>query len=68
MKPTWQRLIFAAPFLLALNFAVCVYTVLSEKERKFYFYFKSPFLCSIYNLLCPTPFFYSRSLNVRKHV
>lgn len=65
MKPTWQRLILTAPFLLALNFAICIYTVLSEKES-FISILSLPSF-AIYILLCP-PFFLSRSLIVRKHV
>ena len=71
MKHSWQRLIFAAPSVLALNFAVCVYTILSKKERKSFISIlnlPSFALCNIHNLLCPFLKKKSRSLNVRKHV
>lgn len=63
MKPTWQRLILTAPFLLALNFAVCVYTVLSEKES-FISILSLPSF-AVYILLCP-PFFFKQKLDCEK--
>lgn len=64
MKPTWQRLILAAPFLLALNFAVCVYTILSEKESFISILNLSSFAITC-NLLCP-PFFLKQKLECEK--
>ena len=64
MKPTWQRLILAAPFLLALNFAICVYTILSEKES-FISILNLPSFAITCNLLCP-PFFLKQKLECEK--
>lgn len=69
MKHSWQRLIFAAPSVLALNFAVCVYTILSKKERKSFISIlnlPSFALCNIHNLLCPPLFFLKQKLECEK--
>lgn len=56
VKHIWQRPIFVAPSLLALNFVFDVCSILSKKERKESFVsilnLLSLSLCDTHNLLC----------------